>query len=316
MEPKMLLWALAYAKLGFKIFPCNPKSKAPLSGLLDFKEKASSDEGQIKNWWTKTPDANIATIPSRGGFLALDIDAKRGIPRPHWAPPTWEVISGGAEVSGLKGCHLYFKDPGILRYPPNKELPFEIKHYAPLTLPPSIHAVTGSEYSWKEGFTPFECKLAELPDTVVNDFKNRALMSEFLKEDKRRKWEEKESAWKLAHPGEKTFAECKKEYNDSHSQKFPLVRTTCPACGHNGCFGAINGRDSRTWGCWSAGHTDKCGYFNERAGDGYQGTQVDLDAFAAGLTVRDFLVKEGIMKARGRLNSEEDEDGILWLNQV
>ncbi len=54
--------ALAYAKRGWAVFPLRPSSKFPLipkdeggRGCLD----ATTDEQQIRAWWTRQPDANI-----------------------------------------------------------------------------------------------------------------------------------------------------------------------------------------------------------------------------------------------------------------
>ena len=53
-----LAYALAYASLGWKVFPCKPKSKVPATknGFHD----ASSEALIINAWWLNTPDANVA----------------------------------------------------------------------------------------------------------------------------------------------------------------------------------------------------------------------------------------------------------------
>jgi RecA-family ATPase len=65
--------ALGYAKRGWRVFPCNPLTKRPITtnGHLE----ATNDPATIGQWWTKYPNAMIgcATGP-KSGFWALDAD--------------------------------------------------------------------------------------------------------------------------------------------------------------------------------------------------------------------------------------------------
>ena len=56
-------WALAYAKLGWAVFPVQPRVKAPLTAH-GFKD-ASTAEAVNRGWWMRWPDANlgVATCP-------------------------------------------------------------------------------------------------------------------------------------------------------------------------------------------------------------------------------------------------------------
>jgi len=72
----MLVAALEYTKRGWPIFPCN-QNKTPMTenGFYD----ATIDEQQIRQWWTKWPNANVG-IPTgkRPGFFVLDVDLPDG----------------------------------------------------------------------------------------------------------------------------------------------------------------------------------------------------------------------------------------------
>lgn len=71
--------ALEYCELGLPVFPCNPKSKAPLiSGGEGFKD-ASSDPGMVRGWWKQWPEAAIG-MPTgeRTGWFVTDLDCKAG----------------------------------------------------------------------------------------------------------------------------------------------------------------------------------------------------------------------------------------------
>lgn len=68
--------ALVLAWQGVPVFPCKPLGKLPITpnGFYD----ATTDEDQIRKWWTRTPNANIA-IPAglASGFDILDVDVRK-----------------------------------------------------------------------------------------------------------------------------------------------------------------------------------------------------------------------------------------------
>ncbi len=79
--------ALAFARRGWPVFPCNEKNGRPLvggdrdaagkvipnSGGL---HKATCDEAQIVTWWSKWPRAQIGLHSGAGGLLHLDFDPR------------------------------------------------------------------------------------------------------------------------------------------------------------------------------------------------------------------------------------------------
>jgi hypothetical protein len=69
----LLIAALAYARAGLPIFPCSPKNKQPLV-LCGFKD-ATTQEKQIRTWWSRWPDAMIG-LPTGAetGVFGLDVD--------------------------------------------------------------------------------------------------------------------------------------------------------------------------------------------------------------------------------------------------
>ncbi len=165
----MLQEALRYGKLGWSIFPvhsvknkicscnksrCSRPGKHPVTkfGLLD----ASNDPVQIKKWWTKYPNANIAVATGKAssGLLVIDIDNKPELEtdlawdeicRQHnYKPDTLEAISGGG------GKHVYFWYAGVeIRSGTNIVAPgIDVRADGGyLILPPSSH-VSGNEYYW------------------------------------------------------------------------------------------------------------------------------------------------------------------------
>jgi Bifunctional DNA primase/polymerase, N-terminal len=98
--------AVAYARRGWPVFPVSAR-KVPLTehGLLD----AITNEAQIREWWTRWPDAvpSIAT-GKLSGVVALDVDVRPGVYGPdsleaigcnfHPVTPTAHTPSGGLSL--------------------------------------------------------------------------------------------------------------------------------------------------------------------------------------------------------------------------
>jgi hypothetical protein len=83
----MLQNALAYAARGWPVFPCHPETKQPLvkgdrdagGSLIPNSggvKKASIDPDQIREWWTRWPNAMIGLPTGKAiGAFVVDIDA-------------------------------------------------------------------------------------------------------------------------------------------------------------------------------------------------------------------------------------------------
>src|SRR5688572_33286771 len=83
----MIEHALAYAGLGWRVFPCHyPLEGGQCScGTRDCRDNgkhpitehgfkdASCDEASVRAWWTKFPNANIGVATGQG-LAALDFD--------------------------------------------------------------------------------------------------------------------------------------------------------------------------------------------------------------------------------------------------
>lgn len=138
--------ALAYAKHGRLVFPCEPCGKKPLTdhGLKD----ASTDVAKICEWWTHWPDANIGH--PTGVSVVLDIDGDEGeaalevLEKEHGElPETLTALTG-------KGRHQYFSPNGSpIRNSTGKLGPhLDIRGEGGyVILPPSVHT-SGVEYKW------------------------------------------------------------------------------------------------------------------------------------------------------------------------
>jgi len=104
-QNNLLAAALRYTELGYRVFPCVPGGKAPITahGFHD----ASADPEQLEQWWTQHPSANIG-IPT-DGLIVIDIDGEAN----SWPGDA----ERGAEMAGAplsltpRGRHFLFRRP-------------------------------------------------------------------------------------------------------------------------------------------------------------------------------------------------------------
>lgn len=146
----MLAEALALAARGWAVFPCiecGPEAdwKSPYTphGHLD----ASTDPGQIRQWWSRRPRAMIgAPVPPT--LLVLDLDPRNGgqLAALPPLPATLTAWSG----RGDGGRHLYFLRPPFTATSTRLPRGWDLKVNGYCILPPSVHPATGRPYRWDE----------------------------------------------------------------------------------------------------------------------------------------------------------------------
>ena len=152
MSNKYLEAALEYARQGFSVFPCRARSKTPANS--HGCKEASKDEAKIREWWSNTPNANvaIATGEVSDGLVVIDLDIKgdkrAAIYLKEWQelhgdfPDTWITLTGGG------GHHILYKTDQPLRNSTNAELCIDIRaNGGYIIAPPSLHP-TGAKYRW------------------------------------------------------------------------------------------------------------------------------------------------------------------------
>jgi hypothetical protein len=108
----MLEIALACIARGWHVFPC--KGKEPLTKHAH--KDASNDEAQVRAWWARTPDANVAIAPGPSGITVLDVDSGldgedslRAFCEAHGIPETFAVRTGKRPQYRVQ---LYFAGAG------------------------------------------------------------------------------------------------------------------------------------------------------------------------------------------------------------
>jgi hypothetical protein len=162
--------ALAYANMGWSIFPLAPRSKSPLKGTHGYKD-ATTDLATIRAWWTEHPDANIGLAPAASNLVVLDVDPRHGghltladLEAKH-GPLPWTVES----QTGSGGRHIFFQCPTApVRTGSNALGPgLDILLNSPYAvLSPSIHP-NGRAYMWEASSEPGMIEITPMPEWMV-----------------------------------------------------------------------------------------------------------------------------------------------------
>lgn len=166
--PRLLDSALWYARHGWRVFPCGPRKKTPMT-RTGFKE-ATRDPDQIHAWWGACPTANIG-IATGAGLVVLDIDPDKGgddslagLEAEHGRlPDTVECLTGSG------GRHIFFST--------DVAVPCSVATVGPgldirgdggyVVAAPSVHP-NGRRYEWELSSRPTEVSLAPIPDWLFD----------------------------------------------------------------------------------------------------------------------------------------------------
>jgi Protein of unknown function (DUF3987)/Bifunctional DNA primase/polymerase, N-terminal len=160
----MMTAALALPAKGFYVFPVAARDKKPpltAHGLLD----ATTDEGQIRKWWTTWPDANIAVNCKMSRIVVVDVDIP-GHEHKQDGRPTLGALSAELgplpqtieAITGAGGTHLVFAAPAGVEFRGSLGPGLDIKHDGYIVVAPST---TRSPYRWLR--SPLDQMPAELP---------------------------------------------------------------------------------------------------------------------------------------------------------
>lgn len=105
MKKNLLESAIEYAEKGFPVFPLSPGSKKPFEGSNGFKD-ATTDEEQIIEWWSATPDANIGIATE--GLVVIDVDGADNSWLRDESNLLTELGQNAICVTPRGGAHYYF----------------------------------------------------------------------------------------------------------------------------------------------------------------------------------------------------------------
>lgn len=145
--------ALGYAELGWPVFPCRPDRKEPLTAN-GFKA-ATTDPGQIKQWWRRWPNANPAVATGAPGPDVVDIDTKHGRPGLDLYRKAWRAGHLRNPVAVIRtpsgGLHLWFNGTDQRGLAVGEKKSMELKAVGGYVLLPPAHIIVPGEGGY-EGF--------------------------------------------------------------------------------------------------------------------------------------------------------------------
>ena len=155
--------ALYYASIGWRIFPLAPGQKVPITshGCKD----ATTDEKQIREWWSKWPNANIGlACGASSGIYVLDIDMKEGIngfDSLKEFPPLPPTVRQDTPRGGAHYLYRSIVSPANRNsFRPGIDIRCE-GYY--IVLAPSTHP-NGGVYVWAMGNAPWDIPVSEFPE--------------------------------------------------------------------------------------------------------------------------------------------------------
>jgi len=158
--------ALDYAKLGWHILPIVAGQKIPASshGVKD----ATTDPVQIRAWWSRWPDANVAVACGKAsGIYVIDVDISdsvNGYESLKELPPLPETIRQDTPRGGFHAFYCVREsDPPCNRNDFRTGVDIRGDGYYVL-LPPSKSESHGS-YTWVKGQSPWERGPNEYPQS-------------------------------------------------------------------------------------------------------------------------------------------------------
>jgi putative DNA primase/helicase len=160
---KKIHWALAYASLGFRVFPlhsirdgrctCSRADCGKNSGkhprVKDGFKVATADALLIEAWWRKWQDANIGIATgATSGIVVLDIDGSKGLESLRLLEAKLGPLPLVPTVQTARGVHRYFKyAPGeIIRCSTGDGL--DVRGDGGYAVAPPSNHLSGHTYRW------------------------------------------------------------------------------------------------------------------------------------------------------------------------
>lgn len=108
-------WAQWHVDVGFKVFPCNAATKAPL--VTGWQKNACNDPDQIEKWWNRWPEAMIGVATGKiNKIVVLDVDVKNDVDGFQTIDTKGFFMSPGYSVDTPSGgAHFYFRLPATAK---------------------------------------------------------------------------------------------------------------------------------------------------------------------------------------------------------
>lgn len=171
----MMIAALWYAQMGWRVFPVRENSKEP--GIKAWQKLATTDKAQIESWWSyKSWNVGLA-CGEHSGIFVVDVDQGKndGEASLEKAQSRLGVLPKAPEqMTGGGGRQIFFA------YPSGHDMRNSASKIGPgldtrgsggfVVLPPSMHP-SGTPYRWK--LWPNDVALPDLPSAWVKKLERK-----------------------------------------------------------------------------------------------------------------------------------------------
>lgn len=178
-----LNWALYYQNLGWSVIPIHPRDKAPILGGWQRYSTTRSTKEEVKQWWKKTPDANIgiALGPANGADGRHLFVVDQDVLKDENKIPILNEDGSFKQRGDIRGCpatlsqttgsggkqFFYWAPQGYIVGNPKPRPLIDIKGFkGQVLIPPSIHP-NGNSYSWDMGDFSRD-NIAEFPEDALD----------------------------------------------------------------------------------------------------------------------------------------------------
>lgn len=186
----LLDYALAYAEIGWSVFPChhpikkagwncsceawkrkhNPDYECERAGkhprTPNGLDDATTSPEQINAWWKRWPDANIGINCGASGLLVVDLDTYKDIYTGNNLELNEETVTS---LSGGGGSHLYYQLTKEDTFGNStKGIPDGIDirgRGGYVVVSPSNHE-SGNQYQWELEYSPWDIPIAPIPSKL------------------------------------------------------------------------------------------------------------------------------------------------------
>jgi hypothetical protein len=160
---KMLQAALWYHKNGFNVIPAKKNKKAYV-GWKSFQDTPTS-EVQIREWWQKWPNANIAIITGkRSNLTVIDADSEAGRDAVgNYLPENMLIPT----VKTPKGWHYYFSHLPSVSNKAKILTDCDIRSEGGYVIAPPSSNGSKKGYAWLDGLRISEVKLNPIPKSLA-----------------------------------------------------------------------------------------------------------------------------------------------------
>ena len=163
----MMQQAIEYLRQGFSVIPAVPKEKKFLISWADYQKKLPT-ESDIRQWWTKWPDANIGLVTGQISNLAvIDIDSAEGKEQIEEYLPDTLVFPIAHTPRG--GQHWFFRcfDADLLTQAPIPGFAgVDIRANGGVVIVPPSVGVNGKQYQWQNGLEISKIPIPKIPERL------------------------------------------------------------------------------------------------------------------------------------------------------